>query len=287
MNSGMRTGLVVVMLMVSICSLFAQQQDALSAFSFDPQKMDVGTCYEYSLSDQKQTKVMSFYVYVKSTDNILVYKDYSTIEPMVLHLDEKFNWDYMMFHETYLVNPFWEYHLPGMNKEAFAKWDYVNKRLPITMVYFDSKGREKKQAMSIQAAMLPAYDFSLYHLDLFFAIRHLKDDSKPLTLGGFYAGYYIQSTMSFKRIEEMDGRLCKLYEIKGQGLMSLIYKANQRLWIPVDDPLNRPIRYENDMKISPFKDILVVLKSEKKMSLADWESMVAGFDRQAKIRLGL
>lgn len=278
---------LMALAMTLILGSVSAQDEALRAFRYDSSKMDVGTCYEYHLSDQKQTKVMSMYVYVKAENNILVYKDYSVIVPMVLHLDEKFDWNYMMFSETYCANPFWESHLPDMNKVAMGNWDYAARRLPITMVYFDSKGREKKQAMSIEAVRFPTYDHSLYHLDLLFAIRHLTDDSKPLAIGGFYAGYYIESMMSYTKDEMIDGRLCKRYDIKGKGLMSVLFKANQRIWIPKDDPLQRPIRYENDMKISPFNNILLTLESQKKMTLVEWDAMVVEFDRQAKIRLKL
>lgn len=280
--------LALMALAMAICAGIASAQDeALAAFRYDPAKMDVGTCYEYRLSDQKMTKGMSMYVYVKAPDNILVYKDYSTVLPMVLHLDLKFSWKYMMFSETYCINPFWESHLPGMNKESMAEWDYARRRLPITMVYFDSKGREKKQAMSVEANKFPTFDHSIYHLDMLFSVRHLIDDSKPLTIGGFYAGYYIESVMTYTKDEVIDGRLCKRYDIRGKGLMSVIFKANQRIWIPKDDPLQRPIRYENDMKISPFDNILLTLVSERKMTLAQWDAMVLDFDKLAKARLRL
>ncbi|HPE36100.1 MAG TPA: hypothetical protein PK625_03055 [Spirochaetales bacterium] len=285
--NGLKTIRLAAVLALGLAAAHADERDALDAFKYDPAKMDVGTCYTYQLGNQAGTKTMQIYVYVKSEDTLLVYKDYSTIAPMVFDVEVRFDWSRMMFGEEYGLNPFWEFRMPNTNHESIGVWNWDKKRLPITMTTFDSKGREKSRAMVIEANLFPTFDFSLYHVDLQFALRHFVGDAGPWTIGGFYAGYYIESELKRVRQEMKDGHLCEVYELRGLGFLGWVMNIKQRIWVDKNDPYRRVIRYENDMKISPFDSVLLTLKEYKHMSLDEWHKMVEAFNKDAAGRLGL
>lgn len=279
--------IVVAFACAALAAGYAEDRDSLAAFRYDPAKMDVGTAYVYRLGDQAGVKTMQIYLYVKSPDTLLVYKDYSTIAPMVFDVNVRFDWSRMMFAEERGVNPFWTSRMPNTNHESIGVWNFEKRRMPITMTVFDSKGREKNRVMVIEANRFPTFDFSLYHIDLQFALRHYAGGPGPWVIGGFYGGYYIESELKLARQETKDGKRCDVFELRGLGFLGWAMNIKQRIWVDRDDPFRRVVRYENDMKISPFNDVLLTLKEYRKMSLEEWNAMVSGFNKDAARRLGL
>jgi len=95
-----------LVLLIFGATVFAAPQDGgTDCFKFDPSRIDVGSMYHYVASDQKGRHPMDTYVYVKSLDTIVVYKDYRQILDRVIIVEGKFNWDYMMVEGLHAYNP--------------------------------------------------------------------------------------------------------------------------------------------------------------------------------------
>lgn len=97
--------LFLVFLLFGVTIFAAGQERVTEYFKFDPSRMDVGNMYHYVASDQKGKHPMDTYVYVKSLDTIVVYKDYRQILDRVIIVEGKFNWDYMMVEGLHAYNP--------------------------------------------------------------------------------------------------------------------------------------------------------------------------------------
>ena len=70
-----------VLLVLGLTAFAAPQGITTDYFVFDESKMDVGSMYHYIASDIAGKYPMDTFVYVKSRDTIVVYKDYKTLFP--------------------------------------------------------------------------------------------------------------------------------------------------------------------------------------------------------------
>lgn len=73
--------LFLVFLLFGVTIFAAGQERVTEYFKFDPSRMDVGSMYHYVASDLDGKYPLDTYLYVKSPDTIVIYKDYPQIFP--------------------------------------------------------------------------------------------------------------------------------------------------------------------------------------------------------------
>lgn len=273
----------VVALLVMVCLvpvIFAEE----SNFKYDSSKMDVGSMYSYSIKELNGDKQMKFYFYVQDPQTILTYADFTTVVPLIMVINGKFDTKYCCFTKTEGYNPFAYLKMPG-NDVSIVNYNVEKKTIDATVTYFDDKGNSKKISMRKQMAMAPTYEMSLYQLDFWFAMRFNTGKTK-FNVGSFYNGAVAASDVTYKGEEVIDGILCDKWEVAQQGILAKLAKQKQTFWFDKTDSFYKVLRYENTVNVSPVGQLHIRFMERKSCSIDEWNSFVEQKNEEARVRLG-
>lgn len=246
---------------------------AFSPFHFDDSKIDVGSLYHYIASDINGKNPIDVYLYIKSKDTIIIYKDYSKTLNEVLIMDYVFDWKHMMGKSYYSYNPLNTKHLPGVGVEYTQTVDFNKKKIKIKSVENNKSGKPMVYNFLINYRKEPCFDYGpTFHFDLQFAFRFLKDSARNFSIGNNVMQRYVESDVKYIKTETINHIICKKYEIKAHGLLGIIFNAKGYLWIADKDPRHYMVKYMNyQQKNKMWRNFKLELWEIKKMSEAEWE----------------
>lgn len=291
---GMKRRVITLFLVLLIfgATVFAAPQDGgTDCFQFEPSRMDVGNMYHYVASDLDGKYPMDTYLYVKSPDTIVIYKDYPQIFPdqgLVFIVEIKFNWDYMMAERLYARNPVNDLTIPKQEIESIGEIDFTRKVFNIKATVNDQQGKPVTKTYILEYEREPFYDYSLFHIDLQFALRHLKEDVKKFMVGNTYAAKYGELIIEYVGEETINGIPCRKYEHRTQGILAKLLGAWGYIWLAKDDPRHYTVKYTSNLWRNPkWKNFCLQLKEVKKMEPSEWEAFVQELVAEANRFFGM
>lgn len=272
---------VLLGVIVLISAMYADE----SIFKYDSSKMDVGSMYSYSIKELNGKKEMMFYFYVKDTQTILSYVDFSTVIPQVFVIEATFNPEYCCFEHTYGYNPFSYVKFANSNDTSSGVYNLEKGVLDLTMTYYNASHKLKTMTGRKNLAMVPTYEVSLYQLDFWFAMR-FNQGNKKFNIGTFFNGSASTSEVTYKGEEIIHGILCDKWEIAQKGVIAKLSSQKQTIWFDKSDPYYKVISYTNTANVSPVGKLDLNFESKTLMSIDEWNSFVEQKNEEARVRLG-
>lgn len=283
--------LFLALLLFGLTVFAAPQGVSTEYFEFDPSRLDVGSMYHYVASDLTGKYPMDTYVYVKSLDTIAIYKDYPQIAPdqgLVFIVEDEFNWDYMMTERVYAYNPLNDLTIPNQEIESLGQIDFVRKVFDIKATANDGRGKPVTKTFILNFEREPFYDYSLFHIDLQFALRHLKDGVKKLMVGNTFAARYNEMIIEYVGEETINGIPCRKYEHRSQGILAKLLGARGYIWLAKDDPRHYTVKYTSQLRRNAtWKNFCLQLKEIRKIKPEEWEAFVQELVAEANRFFGM
>lgn len=278
-----------LVLLIFGATVFAAPQDGgTDCFQFDPSRMDVGSMYHYVASDQKGKHPMDTYVYVKSLDTIVVYKDYRQILDRVIIVEGKFNWDYMMVEGLHAYNPLKDLTRPREEIETIGQIDFTRNVFVTKATQNNRRGKPVTKTHTLQYKREPFYEYSFFHFDLQFALRHLKDGVNEFVVGNTFVFKSGEMIIKYAGEETINGIPCRKYEHRTQGFLAKLLGARGYIWLAKDDPRHYTVKYTSNLWRNPkWKNFCLQLKEVKKMEPSEWEAFVQELVAEANRFFGM
>lgn len=257
-----------------------QSPKTIKNLAFDPGKMDIGTRYHYLATNTDNTNPVHIYVYVKSSDTLIIYRDYSGLNPKLALLQTvKFNWDYMMAEAINGVNPLnpqkINYFKVGSTANFAKKTITFRESAQTDYVVLDHYANE------------PCYSYETFHIDLQFALRFLSNPKEPIVLNDYFYDQIREARVRYLYDEEVNGNYCRKYEMQRLGILAdLLDIPKAYFWLARDDSRHYTVQYIN---FSPRDGIWPCFKMElmdmRWMSAGEWDDFVNSAVVQANSRL--
>lgn len=280
--------LFLVLLNFGVTVFAAPQDGGTDCFQFDPSRIDVGSMYHYVASDQKGRHPMDTYVYVKSLDTIVVYKDYRQILDRVIIVEGKFNWDYMMVEGLHAYNPLKDLTRPREEIETIGQIDFTRNVFVTKATQNNRRGKPVTKTHTLQYKREPFYEYSFFHFDLQFALRHLKDGVNEFVVGNTFVFKSGEMIIKYAGEETINGIPCRKYEHRTQGFLAKLLGARGYIWLAKDDPRHYTVKYTSNLWRNPkWKNFSLELKEVKKMEPSEWEAFVQELVAEANRFFGM
>lgn len=260
--------LLLFMILIAVNTTYANQPRTISEnFKFTSSKMDVGTMYHYIVSDIQGATPISIYIYVKSKDTVIIYRDYTPyVNNIVLLQTVKFNWNYMMAQEINGVNPL------DSSKIHFHNFG--------STVNFSKKAIIFRQTAQNEYVALahyrsePCYSYLNYHIDLQFALRFLKKPENGATITDYFVDQAREAQIHYLNDETIKGINCRKYELKRLGILATLFSPKAYFWLAKNDARHYTVKYVNYIPLEGWKNLKLELINQQRMSVVEWENYI-------------
>jgi hypothetical protein len=259
---------------------------AENVFTYDADKMDVGSMYSYSIQEYGGTKKMNFYVYVKDSKTIDSYVDFSTVVPQVFIVEGILNTDVCSFERTDGYNPFSYMKVAYSSDKTIIVYNAKKEIADITLTRYDNSRKMITRILRKKLAMFPCYEMSLYQLDFWFAMRFYNGDYSSFKVGSFFNGGTSVSEVLYKGEELVNGVRCDKWEIAQEGVISKLSNQKQIIWFNKEDTYYSVVKYINMTNVNPVGKLDINIINKRKMTLYEWKSFIEEKNEEARIRLG-
>lgn len=287
----MRKGFIFIMIlsvMIGSAIYGKPLQKITDIYQYNELKIDVGNVYHYITSDIEGKSPMDTFLYVKSKDTIVTYKDYRKILNEVYIITWTFDWDHMMLKHAVAVNPLNNKEFPNIDLSTDAFTDYQKKKYVVNHFRNDMSGKKTNNSRVINLERIPSFDYSFFHFDLQFAMRFLKKGIKSFTIGNVYSRSYNNGTVKYVGDETINGILCQKYYLQMDGILAVIFNSKGYLWLAKDDPRHYAVKYINYQRRNwNWKNFKLELAGIQKMEPKQWDDFVAEKVKEANQELDL
>lgn len=150
------------------------------------------------------------------------------------------------------------------------------------------RGKPVTKTHTLQYKREPFYEYSFFHFDLQFALRHLKDGVNEFVVGNTFVFKSGEMIIKYAGEETINGIPCRKYEHRTQGFLAKLLGARGYIWLAKDDPRHYTVKYTSNLWRNPkWKNFCLQLKEVKKMEPSEWEAFVQELVAEANRFFGM